>query len=114
MHQRHNDERKHFLLCLTLIREWAKTLNSNKNDDLKKSMYNDLMMNGMTLYQEVLVNFCASYIQSDKLLQLSKVDSEAFVKYFSQVNAQFARVLRSNVPTFHDSHIVQIKPSMDS
>ena len=104
------DEIKRVNLCLTLVEEWSKTLKSDKDNDLKEALYIDLINNGVTLYQEVIVDFCAIYNQPEKLKQLfNKTDSKAFVEYFSQVNEEFTRILRFNVRTFHDSHNMQIK-----
>ena len=72
-----NDQEK--MICfeqsLALVRNWARILNqseSAKNSStLKHSLYLDLLSHGVSLYQEVIINFCEEFITcKDTLLLL--------------------------------------------
>ena len=81
-------------------------LNIVGSSDLKTTFYRDLLTHGTSLYQEVIIKFCANYVQSNDVeLQMSKNDTISCRELFQVTHKEFTDRLEHNIPTFNQAHI---------
>ena len=82
-----------FQFCLALIREWSKILLDGADNDFKEACYKDLLPNGTTLYQEVMMNFCQNFFSNEEVYLLSKSEVVSFKELFNVANQEMTALL---------------------
>ena len=102
---RDSDPSKCFDLSLAALQLLAKLMNDTRADDLQREIYADFTMRGLTMYQEVIGEFCGGYIRSDVLLTMQKNVVVARQAFLGRVNAAIVLLLRRHVPTFSEEHV---------
>ena len=111
---RDSDPSKCFDLSLAALQLLAKLMNDTRADDLQREIYADFTMRGLTMYQEVIGEFCGGYIRSDVLLTMQKNVVVARQAFLDRVNAAIVLLLRRHVPTFSEEHVCQFLPAGQS
>ena len=111
---RDSDPSRCFDLSLAALQLLAKLMNDTRADDLQREVYADFTMRGLTMYQEVIGEFCGGYIRSDVLLTMQKNVVAARQAFLDRVNAAIVSLLRRHVPTFSEEHVCQFLPAGQS
>ena len=84
-------------------------IKSNGDSDIKEAIQQDLRTHGVSLYQDIVLGFAFSYVNSkDHMYKMNRNDEEAYRELVTKTKNDFSLVLEKKT-TFMRENIAELR-----